>query len=81
MIPAIPTFWCKTSDPTWQAYNDYGGNSFYTGNPVGRAYKVSYNRPVKPPVGASTHLDFFYREYPILHWLERTRTMSLIPLA
>ena len=60
----------QTSDPTWQAYNDYGGNSFYTGNPVGRAYKVSYNRPVKPPVGASTHLDFFYREYPILHWLE-----------
>ena len=60
----------QTSDPTWQAYNDYGGNSLYTGNPVGRAYKVSYNRPVKPPVGASTHLDFFYREYPILHWLE-----------
>jgi hypothetical protein len=60
----------QTSDPTWQAYNDYGGNSLYTGNPVGRAYKVSYNRPVKPPVGTSTRLDFFYREYPILHWLE-----------
>ena len=60
----------QTSDPTWQAYNDYGGNSLYTGSPVGRAYKVSYNRPVKPPVGTSTQLDFFYREYPILHWLE-----------
>jgi hypothetical protein len=35
----------QTSDTTWQAYNDYGGNSLYTGAPVGRAYKVSYNRP------------------------------------
>ena len=25
--------------------NDWGGNSLYTGNPDGRAYKVSYNRP------------------------------------
>jgi len=31
----------QTSDTTWQAYNDYGGNSLYSGNPVGRAYKVS----------------------------------------
>ncbi len=36
----------QTSDTTWQAYNDYGGNSLYSGNPVSRAYKVSYNRPV-----------------------------------
>src|SRR5437899_1408547 len=42
----------KTSDTTWQAYNSYGGNSFYVGgatpaagsNPA-RAYKLSYNRP------------------------------------
>ena len=35
----------QTSDPTWQAYNQYGGNSLYVGAPAGRAYKVSYNRP------------------------------------
>ena len=35
----------QTSDTTWQAYNEYGGNSLYTGAPDGRAYKVSYNRP------------------------------------
>ncbi|MET1005866.1 MAG: N,N-dimethylformamidase beta subunit family domain-containing protein, partial [Propionibacteriaceae bacterium] len=35
----------QTSDTTWQAYNDYGGNSLYEGSPAGRAYKVSYNRP------------------------------------
>jgi len=54
----------QTSDTTWQAYNDYGGNSLYSGNPVGRAYKVSYNRPVK------TLKDFFANEYPLVHWLE-----------
>ena len=36
----------QTSDTTWQAYNTYGGNSLYTGSPAGRAYKVSYNRPI-----------------------------------
>jgi hypothetical protein len=44
----------KTSDTTWQAYNEYGGNSLYSctvscpsGNPGGykAAYAVSYNRP------------------------------------
>ena len=36
----------QTSDTSWQAYNDYGGNNLYTGSPVDRrAYKVSYNRP------------------------------------
>jgi len=35
----------QTSDSTWQAYNNYGGSSLYQGGPVGRAYKVSYNRP------------------------------------
>src|SRR5712664_430300 len=58
----------QTSDPTWQAYNAYGGNSFYSGNPVGRAYKVSYNRPVNAT--QSIHGDFFAFEYPIVHWLE-----------
>ena len=39
----------QTSDTTWQAYNQYGGNSLYVGGPgtnPGRAYKVSYNRPL-----------------------------------
>jgi hypothetical protein len=58
----------QTSDPTWQAYNAYGGNSFYSGSPVGRAYKVSYNRPVN--AGQSTHLDFFSFEYEIVRFLE-----------
>src|SRR5207244_257183 len=34
----------QTSDPTWQAYNQYGGHSLYQGSPT-RGYKVSYNRP------------------------------------
>jgi hypothetical protein len=54
----------QTSDTTWQAYNDWGGNSLYVGNPAGRAYKVSYNRPV------NTLKDFFSNEYNMLHWLE-----------
>jgi hypothetical protein len=35
----------QTSDTRWHAYNEYGGNSLYRGNPSGRAFKVSYNRP------------------------------------
>ena len=46
----------QTSDATWQAYNDYGGNSLYKctvacppGEPAAykAAYKVSYNRPLQ----------------------------------
>jgi hypothetical protein len=36
----------QASDTTWRAYNDHGGNSLYSGNPVGSTCKVSYNRPV-----------------------------------
>ena len=65
----------KTADATWQAYNNYGGNSLYQGNImiyslIGRAAKVSYNRPfatrnIKPE-------SFLYNaEYPMLRWLER----------
>jgi hypothetical protein len=36
----------QASDTTWRAYNDRGGNSLYSGNPVGSTCKVSYNRPV-----------------------------------
>ena len=59
----------QTSDTTWQAYNDYGGNSLYEGNPAGRAYKVSYNRPFD--TNAETPEDFVWRaEYPTVRFLE-----------
>src|SRR5256885_3140628 len=57
----------QTSDLNWHAYNDYGGNSLYAGNPAGRAYKVSYNRPFNVP---NLNAWFFTPEYPIQHWLE-----------
>src|SRR5438046_2916261 len=55
----------QTSDPTWYAYNDYGGTSLYAG-PTIRAFKVSYNRPFH--VLGYTWL--FSAEYPMLRWLE-----------
>ena len=59
----------QTSDTTWQAYNDYGGNSLYEGSPAGRAYKVSYNRPFD--TNAETPEDFVWRaEYPTVRFLE-----------
>ncbi len=59
----------QTSDATWQAYNTYGGNSLYKGLPVGRAFKVSYNRPVITRAGwPETY--FFNAEYPMIRWLE-----------
>ena len=42
----------QTADETWQAYNGWGGANFYggngpaTGQGAGRAYAVSYNRPI-----------------------------------
>jgi hypothetical protein len=59
----------QTADTAWQAYNDYGGNSLYTGNPAGRAYKVSYNRPFN--TRATTPEDWLFNaEYPMVRWLE-----------
>ena len=70
----------QTSDATWEAYNDYGGNSLYTctvacppGNPLAykAAYAVSYNRPFDGALttdnGAS---DPFYAEYQMIRFLE-----------
>jgi len=62
----------QTSDTTWQAYNQYGGNSLYIGNPQ-PAYKVSYNRPIstRSQTGGFGPCDFvFYTEYPMVRWLE-----------
>jgi hypothetical protein len=63
----------QTSDTTWQAYNSYGGNSLYTGVPgtnPGRAYKVSYNRPLTTR-GPTPEDSPFNAEYPMVRWLER----------
>src|SRR5262249_1838977 len=60
----------QTSDTTWQAYNKYGGNSLYFGNAntsTGRAYKVSYNRPLGEGVGDNSPFD---AEYPIIRFME-----------
>jgi hypothetical protein len=59
----------QTSDTTWQAYNQYGGNSLYVGAPAGRAYKVSYNRPITVR-GTSPEDSVFNAEYPMVRWLE-----------
>jgi hypothetical protein len=61
----------KTSDATWQAYNDYGGSSFYHGGGNGRAFKLSYNRPFATR-GVVNGRDFlFANEYPMIRFLER----------
>jgi hypothetical protein len=70
---ATPPILFKVSDATWQAYNNYGGYSFYLGttaNPEGRAHKISYNRPfstrnIKP------ECFLFNAEYPMIRWMER----------
>jgi len=61
----------KTSDTTWEAYNDYGGANLYTGGPgpQGGAYKVSYNRPFHTRV-YEFYSWVFNAEYPMVRWLE-----------
>ena len=56
----------QTSDTTWAAYNTWGGNSLYQGQPAGRAYKVSYNRPFVVP----DEDWLFSAEYPMIRFLE-----------
>ena len=70
----------QTSDATWQAYNNYGGNSLYkctalcpAGNP--RAYKaayaVSYNRPWDGSFATDGGTSYFwYAEYQMARFLE-----------
>ena len=65
----------QASDTTWQAYNEYGGNSLYVGSaatpPADRAYKVSYNRPFNTRTVANGQDWVFNAEYPMVRWLER----------
>ncbi|WP_283139122.1 DUF4082 domain-containing protein [Rhizohabitans arisaemae] len=64
----------QTSDTTWQAYNDWGGNSLYKGTSQAapdRAVKVSYNRPFATRTGTPWGRDFlFANEYPMIRFLE-----------
>ncbi|MDI2130222.1 DUF4082 domain-containing protein [Yinghuangia seranimata] len=60
----------QASDTTWQAYNAYGGNDLYVGQPAGRAYKVSYNRPFTTR-GDNPEDWLFNAEYPMVRFLER----------
>ncbi|WP_159806042.1 DUF4082 domain-containing protein [Cellulomonas citrea] len=61
----------QTSDPTWQAYNTYGGSDFYQGAANGRAYKISYNRPVVTR-GRIEGRDFYFSsEFAMVRFLER----------
>ena len=69
-----------TSDATWEAYNDYGGNSLYTctvscppGNPLAykAAYAVSYNRPFDGALSTDQGASYlYYAEYQMVRWLE-----------
>src|SRR5438270_11365221 len=63
----------ETSDETWQAYNDYGGNSLYGAaaefDLANRSFKVSYNRPSDTRRFEAASW-VFYAEYPMVRWLE-----------
>ncbi len=67
----------QTSDPTWQAYNQYGGADMYmntgtfSGTGQARAFKVSYNRPIATR-SLNDGRDFlFSNEFPMLQFMER----------
>jgi methionine-rich copper-binding protein CopC len=74
-----------TSDETWQAYNDWGGYSFYTGTATGspwccsaqnpgRGVQISYNRPFATrydSISPNGQDFFFYAEFPMIEFLEK----------
>ncbi|WP_206687269.1 DUF4082 domain-containing protein, partial [Microbacterium yannicii] len=61
----------QTSDPTWQAYNPYGGSDFYQGAANGRAYKISYNRPVVTRGTVEERSFYFSAEFATVQFMER----------
>ena len=61
----------QTSDPTWHAYNTYGGSDFYQGAANGRSYKVSYNRPFNTRSHMLGRDFYFSNEYPLVRFLEK----------
>jgi hypothetical protein len=72
----------ETDDETWEAYNDWGGYSLYTGDATdtldrptnldaGRAEEVSYDRPFATRFDTPYGQDFFfYAEFPMIEFLE-----------
>ncbi len=73
---SVSDLFFKTSDATWQAYNNYGGNSLYVGAglPNNHASKVSFNRPFLTRSGGgggAANEDWFMNaEYPMIRFLE-----------
>lgn len=61
----------QTSDTTWQAYNTYGGASFYQGSSYGRGFKLSYNRPFATRDWVDGRDFYFSSEYATVRFLER----------
>ncbi|WP_109209662.1 MULTISPECIES: DUF4082 domain-containing protein [Microbacterium] len=61
----------QTSDTTWQAYNTYGGSSFYQGAALGRGYKLSYNRPFNTRRPDTARDFYFSSEFATVRFLER----------
>ncbi|MBX5235033.1 DUF4082 domain-containing protein [Rhizobium sp. NLR4a] len=71
----------QTADETWQAYNGWGGANLYggngpaTGQGAGRAYAVSYNRPIATRGNVGTYAGpqdyLFGAEYAGIYWLEQ----------
>ena len=61
----------QTSDPTWHAYNTWGGSDFYQGGTHGRAFKVSYNRPFADRGGDTWRSFYFSSEYATVRFLEK----------
>ncbi|MDX6412411.1 MAG: hypothetical protein QOE91_1927, partial [Gaiellaceae bacterium] len=58
---------------TYQAYNNYGGQSLYDFNSTGsKATKVSFNRPYVQPRTASMHDWFTRADLPLVSWLEQS---------
>lgn len=59
----------QASFATWQAYNDWQGESLYVDTLVGlsHAFEVSYDRPFTHNAGAGEFFDF---EQPLVLWLE-----------
>ncbi len=62
----------QTSDPTWEAYNTYGGSDFYAGGGNnGRAYKISYNRPFNTRSGVTSRDFYMSSEYATVRFMEK----------
>ena len=71
----------QTSDTTWQAYNQYGGNSLYVGSPGRAAPTRSATTGRSRPRGTGAEDWVFNAEYPMVRWLEPTATTSATPPA